>query len=163
MNNEKRLNQHQRGFLRNLRRHPAGLPESDWPSAAALRRWMRHSGFRRALDSVRAALQIRTDFELVTASVRASSDLTPLLENKADKDEKSQIHSRVQLLRLVHWRLKEIRQAHEALGIREAHVRDTEGGGDPRRRSEFNRLRNLIRRVRERAASEATRKVQVMG
>jgi len=162
MSPEKELNRHQRGFLKKMRLHPAGLPEADWPSAAALRRWMRHSGFRRALDSVRAALQVRTDFELITASVKASSDLTPLLENKADKDEKSQIHSRVQLLRLVHWRLKEIRQAHEALGIREPNARDAEGGDDPRKRSEFTRLRNLIRRIRDRAAAQA-RKTAVMG
>lgn len=115
-----KINQHQRGFLKKLRLHPAGLPDEHWPAATVLRRWMRHEGFRAALDSTRCAMQVRSDFELVNAGVRASATLSPLLDSADESDVKSKIHTRMQVLRLTHWRLKELRQAGDFVALLES-------------------------------------------
>ncbi len=111
---------HQREFLKKMREHPHGLPANEWPKATSLRRWMRHDGFRRALESIRQTLQIQTDLHLLSAAAHASTGLATILApgdgdaaKESPADSKATIASLVQLLRLAHWRLKELRQAED--------------------------------------------------
>ncbi|CAN5442873.1 hypothetical protein BH10PLA1_BH10PLA1_23140 [soil metagenome] len=120
MTNPRKINRHQREFLKKLRERRVGVDAEHWPSAAALRRWMRHEGFRAAFDSIRGAMQMRTDFELIAASVNASSSLSSLLSGGEETDNRSQIQSCVQLLRLAHLRLKELRQAGDVAALLES-------------------------------------------
>ncbi len=105
------LNRHQREFLKKMREHPRGLPVSEFPSAVALRRWMRHPGFRRAIASIRIAIQLQSDLNLLTAAATASSGLVARLADGAHDADKLQIASLVQLVRVAHWRSKELRQS----------------------------------------------------
>jgi len=124
------MNRHQKEFLKKMREHPHGLPTSEWPKATALRRWMRHPGFRRAIESIRHTLQIQTDLHLLSAAAHASTGLAAILApgdpespKESPADAKASIASHVQLLRLAHWRLKELRQAadhREAVEAEEA-------------------------------------------
>ena len=116
----KRYTRHQHEFLKKMREHPHGLPASEWPSATAFRRWMRHPGFRRAIESIRQTLQIQTDLHLLSAAAHASTGLAAILApgnpespKESPADAKASIAPLVQLLRLAHWRLKELRQAEE--------------------------------------------------
>src|SRR4051812_44221661 len=79
MNSVTPMNRHQKEFLKKMREHPHGLPTSEWPSATALRRWMRHPGFRRAIESIRQTLQIQTDLHLLSAAAHASTGLAAIL------------------------------------------------------------------------------------
>ena len=61
-------NNQQSAFLRAMRTHLDGPPPELWPSPAIMRKWLRHAGFRRALDSIRDVLTYQTDFALVSAA-----------------------------------------------------------------------------------------------
>jgi hypothetical protein len=65
-------------FLRAFHISPTGPAPDQWPSPAILRRWLRKPGFRRALDSVQAALRLQSDFQLTTAATRATAQLASL-------------------------------------------------------------------------------------
>src|SRR5215207_6708770 len=63
-------------FLRAFRTDPQGPPPDAWPAPAVLRRWLRRTSFRAALDTVMTALRFQADFLVAAAASRAARALT---------------------------------------------------------------------------------------
>ncbi|MGA2500618.1 MAG: hypothetical protein ABSH20_23000 [Tepidisphaeraceae bacterium] len=110
-------------FLRAFRK-PGGPPPSLWPSPAILRKWLRHPGFIRALNSILETLRFQSDFHLATAATYASGQLpTPSAESSdnasppADSPDKppSSLKTLESILRLAH-----VRQRFAAVESRHA-------------------------------------------
>jgi hypothetical protein len=77
-------NRHQYAFLRQVRNHPHGLPVDEWPATSTLRRWMRHEGFRSALQGI--LMMFRMEKELMTAgaAARAAQSVQRFLSDYGD-------------------------------------------------------------------------------
>jgi hypothetical protein len=123
MNRSKARTKAQKEFLRKLRNDPVGLPPDQWPSSVILRRWLRQPGFCAAVNTLRFAMQTRTDLHLAAAAQNAAQALhRSLVPTKREGDgdsapptqdlavlaeQRALIHSLVQLLRLTNARDRE--------------------------------------------------------
>lgn len=77
----------QKLFLQTLIQNPAGPAPQDWPSPAIFRRWLRSPHFRQALESVRQANIVLTDFALSQAAASAATSLADSLLTPHDNPD----------------------------------------------------------------------------
>ena len=91
-------------FLRSFRTSPTGPAPKDWPSPAILRRWLRRPGFRRALDTVLAALRFQADFHLQTAATHAANKIATASTTQDSALRTQDLKPLADLMRLSHIR-----------------------------------------------------------
>ena len=80
----KRLNRHQERFLRNLRRHPEGLPPELLPRAGAIERWLGDERFCQRLREVSAATTFLVRLNVQSATLHAAHHLAAALGQGGD-------------------------------------------------------------------------------
>jgi hypothetical protein len=99
----------QTSFLRAFRNNPSGPPSQSWPSPSILRRWLRRPRFRAALNSIRSAIQLQSDFHISSAATTAARNL----DNPQNPPTPKQLET---ILRLSHLRQRFTAQSfdHEA-------------------------------------------------
>jgi hypothetical protein len=93
-------------FLRSFAKSPTGPKADDWPPPAMLRRWLRRPGFVEALNSLRAALRVQADFQLLAAAASAPRLLQQVQSAESPTLDRDQLKAINELMKLVHLRLR---------------------------------------------------------